>query len=151
MALQWHFKGKKKYWCFYPHQSKDLLSPVCSIFTESAQLGRFSNMVTMSMCLSICAIGCSFLRPLISPDITWSVPGLSLVLLPSLLPHPLPPILGIFFKYYFDPCPHLKNTDMQNVPLLKQAFFSDTNILTDLYFNMVFKITNKHNIYLHFF
>ena len=35
--------------------------------------------VCMYVCLSACAIGCSFFRPLIGPEITWSVPGLSLV------------------------------------------------------------------------
>ena len=38
----------------------------------------------LSVCLSVYAIGCSFFMPLIGAEITWSVPGLSLVLLPSL-------------------------------------------------------------------
>ena len=36
--------------------------------------------VCLSGCLSVWAIGCSFFRPLIGPEITWSLPGLSLVL-----------------------------------------------------------------------
>ena len=58
------------------------------IFTNSAPLGRVGQRVAMSVCLFVClsvyAIGCSFVRPLIGPDMTWSVPGFSLVLPPSL-------------------------------------------------------------------
>ena len=50
-------------------------STVNAIFTESAPLGQFSLRVTCpSVCLSICALGCIFFRPLIGPEITWSVP-----------------------------------------------------------------------------
>ena len=37
------------YWCYYPHRSRDALSPVCGIFKESA-LGRFFHRVAMSVC-----------------------------------------------------------------------------------------------------
>ena len=44
--------------------------------------------------LSVCSIGCSFfLKPLIGPEVTWSVPGPSLVLPPSPTV-PLAPLCG---------------------------------------------------------
>ena len=56
--------------------------PMYDIFTESAPLGRFSHRVAISMCLSEGAV---FFRPLIGPEVTLSVPGLSLVI-PTSLP-----------------------------------------------------------------
>ena len=58
------------------------------IFTNSAALGRVGHRVAKSVCqdvcLFVCAIGCSFFSPLIGPEITWLVPGLSLVFPPYL-------------------------------------------------------------------
>ena len=48
---------------------------VC-IFTESAPLDRFSHRVAMSVCVPVCLSAQSvavFFRPLIGPEITWSV------------------------------------------------------------------------------
>ena len=60
---------------------------VRQFFTESAPLGRFNYIVDMFGCLSVClsvyAIRCNFFRHLIGPEVTWSFPGLSLVLPPS--------------------------------------------------------------------
>ena len=53
------------------------------IFNESGPLGRFSHRVAMSVCVFVCLcapLGAFFVRPLIGPEVTWSVPGLSLVL-----------------------------------------------------------------------
>ena len=64
---------------------------ICSsLFNESAPLSRFSHIVAMSVylfvCLSVCLPVCYpvqfFSRPLFGPEITWSVPGPSLVLPP---------------------------------------------------------------------
>ena len=75
------------------------------MFTPSAPLGPFSHRVPMSVGLVLCAIKCIFFaRPLICPQVTWSVPDLSLVLPP---PQKFPPP-NIFFypltqKNYLDP------------------------------------------------
>ena len=80
-------------WWKSPHESTSFrgksiskLSWGCKFwqfFTESAPLGQFSYRFAMFVCVSVCAIGCSSFRPLIGPEVTWSVPGLSLVLSPS--------------------------------------------------------------------
>ena len=45
---------------------------------------RVAMSVWMFVCLSVCAIGCRiFFRPVIGPEVTWLVPGLSLVLPPG--------------------------------------------------------------------
>ena len=57
-------------------------------FYQSYNFYQVGHRVTMSICLSGCLCapsGAVFLNPLIGPEITWSVPGLSLVLPPSLL------------------------------------------------------------------
>ena len=41
------------YRCYYPHRSRDALSPICRIFKESA-LGQFFHRVAMSVCLCVC-------------------------------------------------------------------------------------------------
>ena len=62
--------------------------PECRVFTNSAPLGRVGHRVAMSVCVCVCLCalsGAVLFRPLIGPEITWSIPGLSLVLPPSLL------------------------------------------------------------------
>ena len=71
------------------------------ILTESAPPGQFSHRVAMSVRGCLCAMGGHFFRPFFCSQVTWSVPGLSLV-----LPHPplLPPILCYplqFFLIFF--------------------------------------------------
>ena len=69
---------------------------VACIFTNSAPLGRVGHRVAMFVCLWVCLSVCLrhwvqfFSRPLIGPEITWSVPGLSLVDPAAPFPPPLP-------------------------------------------------------------
>ena len=56
-------------------------------------LGKFSHRVTMSICLSICVR--HWVHFFIGPEVTWSVPGFSLVLLP------IPPQCFFFYLYLF--------------------------------------------------
>ena len=57
--------------------------PFWVIFTNSAPLGRVGHRVAMFVCLDVCVSVCLsapsgavFVRPLIGPEVTWSVPGL---------------------------------------------------------------------------
>ena len=96
-----------------PNNLLEMIRKVCAIsliyaelnlFTKLAPLSRFSHRVAMTVrlseylsgclsgCLSVCAIVCCLWpRPVIGLEITWSVPGLSLVLTSSLPPRPPPP------------------------------------------------------------
>ena len=94
--LDFSFTEKKKHYHVSPIY-------VYRIFTASAPLDQFSHRVAMSVCLSVCLSICHcvcgfallgprgakavpgeqsslplFLRPLFGPQVTWSVPGLSL-------------------------------------------------------------------------
>ena len=79
------------------------LSPLTVSFTESAPLGRFSHRVAMSVCLCVCAIGCSFFL------------GLSSALRShdqfqaSYWSPPQPPFPTPFIKFLFAPHPPKKN------------------------------------------
>ena len=81
ILLGLHFGIFFWYWCYYPHTSRDCVFLVCRIFTESASLGQFSHRVAGSVCQDVCLRHRVqfFPRPLIGPEITWSVPGLWLV------------------------------------------------------------------------
>ena len=86
------------------------------------------------VCLSVCVIRCSLSRPLIGPEITWSVPGLLLVPPPSPftpisekkenLRHPtIKPVLvrgwiySCFSNWAFHHYPNLKNIEGSKVYL----------------------------------
>ena len=51
---------KKNSWqsWYYPHWSRDSVSPVCGIFTESAPLSRFSHRVAVSLCFFVSLFVC---------------------------------------------------------------------------------------------
>ena len=53
-----HSTSQKFYRSYYPHRSRDSLSPVCGIFTNSAPLGRVGHRVAMSVCLWFCLCVC---------------------------------------------------------------------------------------------
>ena len=72
------------YRCYYLLKPRESVTSICEIFTNSSPLGRVGHKVVMSVCLYVCAIGCSFFRPLIGPQITWPDPGLWLINPPSL-------------------------------------------------------------------
>ena len=102
-----------------------------------------SHRVAMSVCLSRCLSRCLrhqvqlFPRPLIGPEITWSVPGLSLVLPPPPLP-PIPPPRSPL------PCNrfHLKIIffALKQWKTLKMAIF--VGFVTTLIFEMFFQLAN---------
>ena len=79
------------------------------IFTEPAPLRQFSHKVAMSvyLCVVLCHRVQFFSRPLIGPQVTWSVPGLSLVLPPPSSPLPTPAFSpsGQIFFWHTPPTP----------------------------------------------
>ena len=52
LPLFWH-QRKQKYWCYYPHQSRDSVCPVCGIFKTSAFLPPLPK-VRCPLFLEIC-------------------------------------------------------------------------------------------------
>ena len=75
----------------YFNKKENTSVPCMLVFTELASLGQFSHKVAMTVCVCVCVSVClsvclrhqvHFFRPLICPEVTCSVPGLSLVFPP---------------------------------------------------------------------
>ena len=50
------------YWCYYPHQTRDILSPVCRFSSNrpTGQIRSSSRDVRVSVCLSVCLFDVPF-------------------------------------------------------------------------------------------
>ena len=64
-------KGVSWFWCYYLHTSRESVSPYAGFsLNRPYWADSLIELPCTDVCLSIRAIGCSFFRPLIGPEVT---------------------------------------------------------------------------------